>query len=137
MEGFQKIPIIAVSASTFGMHERQSQRVGCHEFLPKPLDARKLFDCLARHLPITWEYDTVVVEDAAPDATHAELILPSPDVIESLYEAAKLGMLREIRKQSLALETQDERYAPFARKLRELADAFDDDQLIAFLQGYV
>lgn len=137
MEGLENMPIIAVSASVFEMDQMQSQRVGCHEFLPKPLNARKLFDCLERHLPITWEYETAGVEETAPETPSAELIAPSSDVLASLYESATLGMMREIRKHSLALESQDERYAPFAQKLRELADNFDDEQLIAFLKDYI
>ncbi len=137
METLKEVPILAVSASTFDMDQAQSQRVGCNGFLPKPVEVRKLFDFLAEHLPLTWKYDTVSDEkhDATPARSDAELIPPSQDELESLYEAAKFGMMREVRKQALALENQEERYIPFARKVRELADAFDDEQLVAFLQG--
>ena len=55
-DGFARIPIIAISASSFAEVERHSRASGCNDFLEKPIDDRKLLNLLGKHLNIEWIY---------------------------------------------------------------------------------
>jgi hypothetical protein len=48
-----------------------------------------------------------------------------------------MGMMSEIRKQMDELEQLDAKYAPFALKMRELARDFEDEKILALVEGYL
>ncbi len=50
--------ILAVTAGVFSEERARCEEAGCDELLSKPLEANKLLETLARHVEITWEYDT-------------------------------------------------------------------------------
>ena len=133
---FQQTPIIAMSASVFDMDQEQSHAAGCDAFLPKPIDAEKLFDILARLLPIVWRYADAPVA-AEFDATDDEIVPPPRDDLEALCELAMLGKVFEAQSYVERLETQDARYRPFARKICDWARAFEDKEISAFVRRYL
>ena len=133
---FQQTPIIAMSASAFGMDREQSLVAGCDAFLAKPLDIEKLFDLLARLLPIVWTYAAAPAASAAAEAA-AEIVQPPPADLEALYELAMLGKVFEIQEYVERLEIEDRRYQPFARKVWALAQAFEDHQIAALVKQYL
>ena len=53
---FARIPIIAVSASSFEEIERHSRASGCNDFLEKPISDRQLLILLGKHLNLEWIY---------------------------------------------------------------------------------
>ena len=53
---FDRVPIVAVSASSFEEVERQSRAAGCNDFLAKPIDDLKLLNLLGKHLNLEWIY---------------------------------------------------------------------------------
>ncbi len=53
---FARIPIIAVSASTFEEDRQQTEAVGCDDFLAKPVHFEQLLRVLSQHLPLSWQY---------------------------------------------------------------------------------
>ncbi len=56
MEGFEQIPIIAMSASNFEEVEIQSRTIGCDAFLTKPINREKLFNLLEKYQNLEWIY---------------------------------------------------------------------------------
>ncbi len=56
MEGFEEIPIIAISASNFEEVEIQSRAVGFNAFLIKPIDQERLLNLLGKYLNLEWIY---------------------------------------------------------------------------------
>ncbi len=56
MEGFEQIPIIAMSASNFEEVEIQSRAIGCDAFLTKPINREKLFNLLEKYQNLEWIY---------------------------------------------------------------------------------
>jgi CheY-like chemotaxis protein len=132
------VPIIAISASAYGMDQKQSRAVGCDAFLAKPIETQKLFELLETHLPIEWVYKEIPgEEETALSQPESELVPPPQEELEVLYELAILGRMRRIREQADHLEELDERYIPFARRLREFARRFDDKQIIELVQQYM
>jgi PAS domain S-box-containing protein len=72
-----------------------------------------------------------------PVATAAPLnpvLCPPKETLETLHRLAVLGKVFEIQAQVEQLETADPRYGPFARKIWDLAQAFEDAQIEAFVK---
>ncbi len=132
----KEIPIIAVSASSYGMDREQSRRVGCDDFLPKPVNAQHLFDVLETHLNLEWTYEAATVEEDKPSVpiSDADLILPPKHELEVLYELAMFGNMDRLQEQARGVEELDARYRPFAAKLQQLAQEYEDRQILALLE---
>ena len=56
IEGFEQIPVIAISGSSFEEVEKQSKVMGCNDFLSKPIDDEKLLYLIGKHLNLKWIY---------------------------------------------------------------------------------
>ncbi len=135
----EKMVIIAVSASVFEMDQEKSKIAGCDDFLPKPVDASKLFALLETHLKLEWIYSEPIVESVSENKTTesiGEIVSPPEADLEILYELALMGKMRKIQEQATRLEELDEKYIPFANKLRGLAKEFEDEQILALLEKY-
>ncbi len=146
VQEIRKIPdlanvfIIAVSASVFDMDQEKSRIAGCNAFLPKPVEASKLFALLESNLKLDWFYSESVADSVAETpATEASgpLVPPHEAELEKLYELAMMGKMRRIREQAMQLEKVDEKYIPFAHKLQTLAKDFEDQQILALIKHYL
>jgi CheY-like chemotaxis protein len=138
------VPIIAVSASVLEVDQDQSRRVGCDDFLSKPIEAERLYRLLARHLGLQWRYEPAprerIGDDEAggPHATPAGEILPPPQAeLEALYELARFGNMERIQERARYLEALGEHYRPFAGHLYRLAEEFEDEKIQAFITHYL
>ncbi|MDM8561996.1 ATP-binding protein, partial [Candidatus Marithioploca araucensis] len=135
----ENVVIIAVSASVFEMDQEKSKIAGCDAFLPKPVDASKLFALLETHLKLEWIYSEPIIESVSENKTTeliGEIVSPPEADLEILYELALMGKMRRIQEQAMRLEELDEKYLPFAHKLQELAKEFEDEQILALLEEY-
>ena len=47
-----------------------------------------------------------------------------------------LGKIRRVLQQAAHLEQLDQKYVPFANKLRELAHNFEDEKIVALVEKY-
>jgi len=133
------IIIIAISASAFEVEREQMLRAGCDDFLPKPVDASKLFALLETHLKLEWVYEAPVKESVANNRVVTEkvacpLIPPPPAELAIWYQLAMLGDIHELQKQATHLEQVDKKYLPFAQKLQKLAKTFEHEQISAWLE---
>ena len=126
----QETPIIAISASAIEMIEQPPQSLPFDSFLPKPVNQQTLLALLKSHLAIEW-----IEEELSPEK--ASLLPPPQEELEILYELAMFGMISAINKRADHLEQLDQRFAPFANKLRELARDFEDEQLILLVKEFL
>ena len=69
--------------------------------------------------------------------TQAKEIPPPQAELKKLYEAAMLGMMSQIRKQMDNIEQLDSQYAPFADKVRKFARLFEEEKIVALVEGYL
>jgi signal transduction histidine kinase/ligand-binding sensor domain-containing protein/ActR/RegA family two-component response regulator len=126
----EHIPIIAVSASVLDMDREQARLAGCNGFLSKPIQADQLFAILQQQLGLHW-----ISTAQVPAATLAEpLVAPPQAVLEQWYQLARFGNMERIRQQANELAQSAPAYAPFASTMAQLAEQFDDEQIIALLQ---
>ena len=136
---FKNTLIIAISASVFEVDQEKSRIAGCDAFLPKPVIKVDLFNLLIKHLKLEWTYEEIHLQSTEKSQiTESEPLVPPPtEELEALHELATMGDIRRIRELAIQLETLDEKYIPFARKLLKLAKDFEDSQIMALVEEYL
>ncbi len=139
--GFRETPIIAVSASVIEADQEKSRIVGCDAFLSKPVRAEKLFRLMEKLMGLEWIYEErepeMAGEKSGPVPDDAEIIPPPPDELDALYELARFGSMDMIGQRAVHLEDLDEKYVPFARKLRAYAEDFEDERILAMVKQFM
>ena len=70
-------------------------------------------------------------------STQNLLLAPDPEQIAALYELAMMGDIRGIQEQANLIEHSGEQFMPFAKQLRQLADRFQEKQILEFVRKYM
>ncbi len=144
----QNITIVAVSTSIWEMDETKSRIAGCDNFISKPVDQLQLLEVLEQHLALEWIYEDTAArqksdiqsvanpskEDSLEKVLNESFIIPPNSEMEVLYELAMLGSMRKICERAVYLEELDEKYLPFANKLKELAQDFQEAEILALVE---
>jgi PleD family two-component response regulator len=125
--------VIAFSANVFEQNQQRSLREGFDDFVAKPVDVDNLLDKIGHHLQLTWQRRQETPPEPNTVVTKPELLLPPTDMLEGLLERANQSDIRGILDKLIAIETTDEAYQPFARKIRHWADEFDTRSIRAYL----
>lgn len=84
--------------------------------------------------------DVVPNKPSLSPAARAEkttIIPPPTEQLEVLYKFASLGRMSAIRKSAAKIEELDAKYQPFTKKIRELAQEFDDEKIILLIEQYL
>jgi len=129
-QSLKDIVVIAISASVFEEDMQKSLAAGCHDFLPKPINAKQLFEQLQRHLVIEWIYEEV----PSLIASQAPLVPPPPETIVTLYELAMGGDVRAVDERVSQLT--DEQFAPFVAKMQDFINNLQVDDMCDWLESY-
>ena len=134
---------IGTSASIMEVEKQESLAAGCNAFLPKPIRAEELLNCLELHLGLEWIYEELQEANAESKVSHKqsqiqeqEIIAPPADEMAVLFELAMRGDLAAIQKQAEKLKKLDVKYVSFARHLNQLAKNFDEAQILEFVAQY-
>ena len=137
----KEITIIAISASVLDLDREKSRLFGCNSFLPKPVEEQKLLALLGEYLQLEWIYEEVAESSSATPLTteiaDQTLVVPPPEEMERLYELAMLGSMKKIRERAIYLEELDEKYAPLAAKLQDLAQGFQEKAIVHLLEQFL
>ena len=128
----KNVVIIVTSASVFEADKCQSLEAGCDDFMPKPIEAQILLEKLQKHLHIEWTYE----EEMQLVNPSPSLVAPPQPEIETLYDLAMKGHLQGIMKRAENIEQIDEKFAPFANKLRQLSKGFQEKAMKEFISQY-
>ncbi len=142
LKELQDVVILGFSASVFESDKEDCLRAGCDGFISKPLAVEELFFVMRTRLGIEWIYAEADEEGAAgrteeEDGSRAEIVAPPAEEIQVLHDLAIRGNMREILNRASHLETMDAKYWPFARMLRELAQAFEDEKILSLIKEYM
>jgi signal transduction histidine kinase/CheY-like chemotaxis protein len=135
------LPIIAVSASVFDLHQQDSIDAGCNAFLAKPIQADTLLQTLQNFLKFTWVYAVPkdFVQSPTVSSDHDVLLagdaLPSSQELHTLYSMAEAGDIAEIRRRIDGLQKVQPQIAVFADRIRSLASSFDEEGLCDFIKN--
>ena len=134
--GLEKAAIVIMSANAF---IRENLGDACDGLLIKPIDVEKLLHLLGTLLHLKWLYEE------HPDAessrvqleTDESLTPPPKEDLMALFDLAQKGALTDLKRQAIQIEQMNESFAPFIRKLCQLVNEFEEDQIIRLIEHYM
>jgi PAS domain S-box-containing protein len=136
LPAFERLPIIAVSASATALDRENSLMMGATDFLPKPIQMDLLLDRIGALLHLEWIHrdpgDALVLtrEDQS-------LVPPPREHMETLHHLALQGNMRDIHRHADILLQLDKRYHPFARRLRQLAGGYQSRAILELVNAHM
>ncbi len=137
---FQTTAIIASSASVFNFDRQQSQKAGCNDFLPKPVQMDELMEQIRQHLNVQWIYELENIQGQPKDALvrfSPETIAPPPEELKALYAAAQIGDIDSIEQEANRLMQANSEYHAFTQQILKLVQAMDDEGILKMVQQYL
>jgi signal transduction histidine kinase/DNA-binding NarL/FixJ family response regulator len=101
----QGLIVIISSASVSNEDKRQYFAAGCDDFLPKPIQAGRLFEQLQNHLKLEWVclQPPAVVEATVVSSDDPRFLTPPQADLEALYEAILVGDIDAVQEQAAEL----------------------------------
>ena len=119
---------MAVSASAL-VHERQGYfDAGFDDFIAKPVDSQRVYECLATFLRVGYEYD----DSAMPQTEFDKIVLPE-NLLSRLRRAAEFWEVTELEESLEEVCQISEHGRLLAERLRELSRNFDMEGIIEIL----
>jgi signal transduction histidine kinase/CheY-like chemotaxis protein/streptogramin lyase len=128
----KNIPVIAASASVYEEDHRKSTDAGANAFLPKPVEASRLFELLGQLTDIEWIYGESP-ENGKEPPSH---VLPPPETLKTLAGMIKIGDVEQFLNQLDRIVQSDKIFMPFAEKFRKLAKEFRLNEIRRLLEEY-
>ncbi|MGD9170049.1 MAG: ATP-binding protein, partial [Candidatus Thiodiazotropha sp.] len=123
MPGGEKVKIIAVTASAFKEEQQEILAAGLDDFVRKPFHSREIYDCLARHLDLRFEYRSDSEEKATPVLLTSEKLRGLPEDLRSALRDTLIILDSEkITEVIRDIETID---ADLGDTLNQLCESFD------------
>jgi CheY-like chemotaxis protein len=124
MEAFKDLPIIPISASVGEEEIRRCRDLGCEDFLSKPVDYRRLLDCLQSRLQLEWIEESMPEEIPSEDVAEATSPpLPANEAAQ-FADLARRGDLLNLMKAVDQFVATQPAYRPFLDRLRKLCERF-------------
>jgi len=141
MSNLQETVIIAVTASVFEENKQKVMLTGCNGFVPKPVEASRLFDELEQNIHLKWIYEDKSMFQTIEPATELPVNLdtlcpPPPDEIAILLDLAMMGNMRAIRNRATYIEQLAPAYKPFAARLKHLAKNYEEREVLALVKQF-
>jgi CheY-like chemotaxis protein len=133
MPEFAGIPIIIVTASASREDEAKNLEAGANAFMPKPIEYDLLLKIIGNLLSLTWTRGGTAQENVEETV---DFIAPPQHEIETLYGLARLGNMGMIKTRADHLEQLDQRYMPFASRLRQLAAGYRSKAIMSLVERY-
>ena len=137
----KNIPLIGISANASEIAQTVNDAGGYASFLLKPVHETELLALLEEHLKLVWKYSekesltTLSASVDIQDDKNIELVPPSKDELAILLNLAMKGDMLGIEACAARLAAADPNLQPFANRLRHLAKAFEDDQILALVKN--
>ena len=147
---FQDLPIIIISANAMFDAQLSSYRIGCNDFLSKPIDLKLLIESIAQFIEIEWIYPqrtnlALSTQDNHSRQSHSlttngndnSILAPSQEQIHQLLHLTQIGDIEAVVVQANYLQNSDTNHSSFTNKVCELAQSFQQHKLIKFLQNFL
>lgn len=139
----KQVVILATSARVFDYNQQKCSLVGFNGFLPQPIRSETLFEQLKIHLELEWVYEESSSQtfDGLPvnsySSTDDFFVAPPESALAILYELAMMGDIKGICEQANEIRQLDEQFVPFAQQLLQLAEGFQEKQILEFVKRYI
>jgi CheY-like chemotaxis protein len=131
------IRIIAVTAHALEEERKEILAAGCDDLIRKPYRITDIYEVLAKHLGVRFQYAEQEARAAAAKKPAVPAPAPLPEDLKGLFELAAMGDMTGIQAWADELEEKDGRYTRFAGRLRELAKAFRTKDIVALVERYM
>lgn len=132
-ENLEYLKIFVSSASIAQLDQQKSIKAGSDDFLAKPISTQDLFNALATHLGLTWNYEEVI---SVVDSN--EVVIPPKQAdLKILLELSEQGWLERIVEVGEEIIQKDDRYQPFIQQLLNLAKNFELAKMQELIQKYL
>jgi PleD family two-component response regulator len=135
----KEIIVIGISASAFDTTKEASFKVGCNDFLTKPIHIDNLLGLLQKHLKLEWVYE----EPSASEFEEQQflktspLAVPSEEDLETLLEFAEISHITGIQQSLQNIYKVDKQFIPFVTKIEELVDNLQFKQITELIEHYL
>jgi CheY-like chemotaxis protein len=124
--GESRPKLVAVSASVLFHESQRYLDAGFDEFLPKPIKAGQIYECLAQLLRVDYEYAD------SPSVELPEIMLPKT-LLNQLKAAAQIRNVTELSRCLQDVRQVGEHGVLLAERLDQLCQAFNMDEILAIL----
>lgn len=127
--------IVILSASVLEEDRTLFMDNGADACLGKPLVREELLDLIRRLLNVEFVYDSPdpQVEPEPEDLIDCRKLSIPPDLLNTLKDHARKGLLKEFEELLSALEKSGSEEKKLAKKLRDLAEKFDKQAILEWL----
>ncbi|MGD1699963.1 ATP-binding protein [Dapis sp. BLCC M229] len=129
--------IIVSSAYVSKPDQEMALKAGANAFLPKPINAEKLFKLLAEELELEWEYAEDEMLDGSTSEAEVGITIPPREQLRAVYEAAEAGDFRRVRRELEGLMAKAAEYEAFVSPLLALAKKLKTNEIKTILAQYV
>jgi PAS domain S-box-containing protein len=136
-EDLKTLKVIVSSASVAQIDQQIALNAGGDDFLAKPVETSELFDLLATHLNLEWNYEILSTEDRMSTEISTEISLPTTEDLNVLLELAQKANLKALRQKIENLVQKNPNYNEFAVPLLQLVKQFKAEELEALLQQHL
>jgi len=126
---FENTTTLMISANTQLIID--SANIQCEGFLAKPIDLEQLLEQLEKHLQLDWQIVATELEPLSSFPT------PEQNELIPLLELVDFGNMDALLELVDAIEAEDERYIPFVREVRQLAENCQQDKLGQLLKSSI
>ncbi|PLS69340.1 MAG: hypothetical protein CV045_02625 [Cyanobacteria bacterium M5B4] len=130
---FCQTKIIASSASVFQSDQDRCMQIGCDGFVAKPVQAEDLFKTIKKVLNLEW-IEAQMEDASAKETVTKPIVFPASNIVQELKELTLKGSLKKVIKRIKQLE-EDDRYTEFVNQVKSLAESFQDQNLLTFLEN--
>lgn len=132
---FTNTTILATSARVFEFEQQKSQNSGCQDFITKPIKVDELLNKLKHYLQLSWIYKTHDTVETNSASEHLSvMVTPPPNELTDIYKAAQIGHNEGIKQEAIRLKQLDSKYTQFVNRLLELAEDFQDEEIMELIE---
>ena len=136
--------LIASSSSVFNAENKLAFTKGFHDFIAKPIELKVLLEKIKHHLGLEWIYEQSVPSDQVAIlgtdvhsvTLNSEILRPSQEELESLYQLVLQGKIIEIQIYAQQL-IDDQRFLEFAQVLKYLSQEFEFNKIREIIEHFL
>ena len=135
-EGWATMPMLIALESSQSLAPDIVEEMENTGAITQPIILEQFFAEIQRLLQLEWVYDEtsdIETGDRHSQALADKMMMPSAEILNYLLHLSQQGNLKQIIREVDALATADPNLQPFVTQVRELAQNFEEDQLIALL----
>jgi len=128
--------IVANTASALSRHEEEARAAGCVDFIAKPFDCEKLYECLERHLGVAMEREPIAGKSEVLTPIALERVALPDNLCARLTVAAELHSTTALKACLPELRGMGSAGLRLAEEIRVLMRSYDMDGIQRLLADY-